>query len=252
MAANDTPTLISRPQRWDQPFGPEMTDADVARLLARPEIAAIQTDRFPSHLPLREILRNDARLVRFRPGDLIVREGDYGNSAFLVLAGKVRVVLAPGLPRALLGRYQTRHKGWWRTLAQLWQNRRIPEFRGVRGTGGKAPGTEVLYKADATGARHVFLQDVPTILDQHKTAVLESGAVFGELAALGRVPRTATMFAETEAELLEIRWQGLREIRRFDDGWRRMIDEHYRANALRVHLRATPLFADLDEATLAQ
>lgn len=51
----------------------------------------------------------------------------------------------------------------------------------------------------------VFLQDVPAILDAHKTAVLENGALFGELAALGRVPRTASMFAETEAELLEIR-----------------------------------------------
>lgn len=229
-----------------------MTNAEVARLLARPEIAAIQASRFPPHLPLHEILRNDARLVRFRPGDLVVREGDYGNSAFLILSGKVRVVMAPGLPRELLGRYQTRRRGWWRTLAQLWQNRRVPEVRGVGSAADHAAGTEIFYKADATGAQHVFLQDVPAILDRHKTAVLESGAVFGELAALGRVPRTATMFAETEAELLEIRWQGLREIRRFDEGWRRMVDEHYRANALRVHLRATPLFAGLAETTLAQ
>jgi Fe-S-cluster-containing dehydrogenase component/CRP-like cAMP-binding protein len=90
------------------------------------------------------------------------------------------------------------------------------------------------------------------VLDQHRTAKLGAGDIFGELAALGRVPRTATMFAETEAELLEIRWQGLREIRRFDDGWRRRIDERYRANALKVHLRATPLFARLDEEALQQ
>ena len=81
---------------------------------------------------------------------------------------------------------------------------------------------------------------------------MQDGALFGELAALGRVPRTASMFAETEAELLEIRWQGLREIRRYDAGWRRMIEEKYRANALRIHLRATPLFAGLDEAALEQ
>jgi Fe-S-cluster-containing dehydrogenase component len=246
MAATDTPTPITRPQRWDQPFGLDMTDADVARLLAQPEIAAIRVDRFPDRLPLREILRNDARLVRFQPGSLIVREGDYGNSAFLILSGKVRVVLPPGLPREMLGRHEVRQKGWWRSLAQLCKNRRVPEVRASE----PSDATGLFRKGEGDTEHRVFLQDVPAILDHHKTAVLESGALFGELAALGRVPRTATMFAETDTELLEIRWQGLREIRRFDEGWRRMIDERYRANALQAHLRATPLFAGLDESTL--
>jgi Fe-S-cluster-containing dehydrogenase component len=246
MAATDTPTPITRPQRWDQPFGLDMTDADVARLLAQPEIAAIRVDRFPARLPLREILRNDARLVRFQPGSLIVREGDYGNSAFLILSGKVRVVLPPGLPREMLGRHEVRQKGWWRSLAQLWKNRRVPEVRASEAS----DATGFFRKAEGDTEHRVFLQDVPAILDQHKTAVLERGALFGELAALGRVPRTATMFAETDTELLEIRWQGLREIRRFDEGWRRMIDERYRANALQAHLRATTLFAGLDESAL--
>jgi Fe-S-cluster-containing dehydrogenase component/CRP-like cAMP-binding protein len=246
MAASDTITSVSRPQRWDSPFGPKMTDADVNRLLARPEIAAIQPNRFPPQTPLREILRNDTRITRFKPGDLVVREGDYGSSAFLVLAGKVRVVLAPGLPRESLGRGETREKNWWAALSQLWKNRRVPEVREK-----KSLVQNVSQRGAAFGVG-VFLQDVPAILDAHKTAVLENGALFGELAALGRVPRTASMFAETEAELLEIRWQGLREIRRYDEGWRRRIEENYRANALRVHLRATPLFSGLDEAALEQ
>ncbi len=247
MAASDSTSIVSRPQRWDSPFGPEMTDADVERLLARPDIAAIQTTRFPPQAPLRGILRNDTRIVRFKPGDLIVREGDYGNSAFLVLAGKVRVVLAPDLPRDLLGRSEAHKKSWWEAVSQLWKNRRVPEVRARAGASANA------YRSGRQPAEtRVFLQDVPAILNAHKTAVLADGALFGELAALGRVPRTATMFAETDAELLEIRWQGLREIRRFDEGWRRMIEERYRANALHIHLRATPLFAGLDEAALAQ
>lgn len=248
MAATDTPTPVTRPQRWDQPFGPEMTEADVARLLARPEIASIRAEHFPSRLPLKEILRNDARIVRFHAGDLIVREGDYGNSAFLVLTGRVRVVLAPGLPREMLGRQEPRRKNFWRSLARLWKDRRVPEVRAAS----QASDATEFFRRDAGAEQRVFLQDVPAVLDRHKTAVLESGVLFGELAALGRVPRTATMFAETEAELLEIRWQGLREIRRFDEGWRRMIDERYRANALQAHLRATPLFSGLDESALTQ
>lgn len=236
-----------RPQRWDTPFGPGLSDAEIDRLLERPEFADIPAERFPAHTPLREILHNDTRLVRLDPGELIVREGDYGHSAFVILSGKARVVLAPGLPPELLGRHKTRRKGWWQTLSQLWQNRHIPELR-VRRGGSKGHSTA---SGDTGFETRVFVQDIPAALDKHRTAVLQEGAIFGELAALGRVPRTASMFADTAIELLEIRWQGLRELRRHDEGWRRRIDERYRANALESHLRALPLFARLDEATLA-
>ncbi len=239
--------LMSRPQRWDTPFGPEMTDADAQRLLARPEFASIDAERFPAHTPLAGILKNDARIVRCQAGDIVVREGDYGNSAFLILQGNLRVVLAPGLPSELLGRLPARKKSFVEALSQLWTNRRIPEVRDTSRYLRKQ-----LHKAEDATASHVFLQDVPAVLDAHKTALLEEGALFGELAALGRVPRTASVFAETEAELLEIRWQGLRDLRKYDESWRRMIDERYRANALKVHLRATPLFARLSETELQQ
>ena len=236
-----------RPQRWDTPFGPGLSDGEIDSLLARPEFSAIRADRFPAHMPLREILRNDTRIVRLDPGELIVREGDYGHSAFVILSGKARVVLAPGLPPELLGRHKARQKGWWQTISQLWQNRRIPELRSNR----RGSPTHANASGDTGFETRLFVQDIPAALDKHRTAVLEEGAIFGELAALGRVPRTTSMFAATPIELLELRWQGLRELRRHDEGWRKRIDERYRANALQSHLRASPLFAQLDEATLA-
>ncbi len=231
---------MSRPQRWDVPFG-DMSEADIDRLMALKEIAEIQADAFPAHIPLRGILKNDARLAVFQAGDIVVREGDYGNSAFLVLGGQLRVVLAPSLPREMIGRQAARKRGFFEALTQLWSNTRVPEVRDAeryRDVRNRSRGS----KGDAT---HIFLQDVPAVLDQHRTAVLGPGRIFGELAALGRVPRSATVFAETGAVLLEIRWQGLRELRRFDPGWKRRIDENYRSNALSTHLSATPLFADL-------
>ncbi len=70
------------------------------------------------------------------------------------------------------------------------------------------------------------------MLKGRDTAEIGPGNIFGELAALGRTPRSASIVCSEDAELLEIRWQGLRELRRFDAGWRRQIDENYRKNAL--------------------
>jgi CRP-like cAMP-binding protein len=187
-----------------------MTDIDVQMLMGLPVIAAMSPERFPEHTPLAGILMNDTRLLEFKAGEIVVREGDYGNSAFLILDGNLRVVLAPNLPRNMIGRKQTKKKNFFQAAAQLWTNSWIPEVRDQsRYADQGSPG-------HGTGAQtHVVLQDIPAVLDEHRTAQLTAGALFGELAALGRVPRTASVFAETDTKLLEIRWQGLREIRKY-------------------------------------
>src|SRR5438067_2395067 len=85
--------LIDRPERWEVSFGPEMNEEDVARLLEIEPFKSMDSDNFPMLLPLWGILRHDTRIVRFEKNDIILRQGDHGNSAFLVLSGSVRVVL---------------------------------------------------------------------------------------------------------------------------------------------------------------
>ena len=242
--ASGPTTIVGRLARWDVPFGADMSDADVDALMERPEIAAIKAENFPPGIPLRGLLRNDARIVSLAPGAIAVREGDYGNSAFLVLDGTLRVVLPPGLPREELGRQAPRTRGILETIARAWNRPAHPEARDLDGRAAR-------LKPEDAARSFMFLQDIPRVLDRNRTVTLEAGDIFGELAALGRVPRSATVFAEGNARLLEIRWQGLRELRRFDPGWKRRIDENYRRNALLNHLQAHPLFASLDAETLA-
>src|SRR5690606_23226189 len=111
-------TQVQRPRRWDTPFGPDMDDAAVARLLATAPFCRMDPARFPLSWSLPDTLRGDTRIVRFQHGDLIVREGDYGNSAFLVLSGKVRIALQR-LPRELLGRAAPARGRPLRALANL-------------------------------------------------------------------------------------------------------------------------------------
>ncbi|MES1195294.1 MAG: cyclic nucleotide-binding domain-containing protein, partial [Opitutus sp.] len=88
------------------------------------------------------------------------------------------------------------------------------------------------------------------MLDADRSIRLQSGELFGEIAALGRTPRTTTVVSDGEALLLEIRWQGLREIRSYAPEWKKEIDRRYRERSLLRHLAETPLLWNLPEATL--
>jgi Fe-S-cluster-containing dehydrogenase component/CRP-like cAMP-binding protein len=239
--------IVDKPQRWDVAFDPEMTDAVVDRLMSVAPCREMKAEKFPKKLSLRDILKNDTRLRRFSTGEIVVREGDYGTSAFLIVTGSVRVVLASGLPASVLGRRETRRKNFFQVVAQLWANSKYPE---IRYGGAASPDPRLGPRAVADEEFRVFLQDVPRVLDEQKTALLEAGEIFGEIAALSRMPRTATVFAEQDAELLEIRWQGLRDLMRYDEALRKHIDQIYRERALETYLRSLPVFARLTDDQL--
>ncbi len=237
--------VIDKPERWDSSFDPDMTEADVNRLLEIRPFSEMNSGKFSKRTPLRGILKNDARIRRFKNGEIIVRAGDYGSSAFLVLAGNARVVLDPGLPVSLLGRRKSQDKSLFQIVAQLWTNPRDPE---VRTPAELEQDTGVKVGGEFKG---VFLQDVPRILDEHLTATMSPGDFFGEIAALSRSARTSTIFAVGDAtEMLEIRWQGLRDLLRFDDHLRHHIDRIYRERTLATHLREIPIFRRLNDEQL--
>ncbi|MBL4775665.1 MAG: cyclic nucleotide-binding domain-containing protein, partial [Mariprofundus sp.] len=195
----------SRPQRWDVPFDLDITTADVDRVLAIKPFCDIDQNKFPKAIPLPEIIRNEARIIKYKAGDLVVRYGDYGNSAFFVIKGKVRVLLpTPNnqLPESTLGRKPSKNKTLWESISQAWKNPRTAEFRD------KVQGGLIEDKAEGVsrekgGSTAIFLQDIPGIIQDHDTVTIGEGEFFGEIAALGRTPRTTTIFAdEDDTELL--------------------------------------------------
>ncbi|MBM3876817.1 MAG: cyclic nucleotide-binding domain-containing protein [Verrucomicrobia bacterium] len=240
---SETPTIIQRPGRFDNPFEPEgLGDAQVARLLKVAPFKEMDPNGFPKRTSLADILKHDMRVRTFGKGELIVRAGDYGTSAFMVLSGSVRVVLQPGLPNSVLGRRETRKVGWFRAFAQLWSNSKQPEIR----TPSQLKQDSRVAARQAGKEVKVFLQDVPRVLDEHRTSEMQAGEFFGELAALTRSPRSATVFAAAEGtEMLEVRWQGLRDLMRYDESLRKHIEETYRERALATHLREIPCFGHL-------
>ena len=240
---------MARPKRWDAPFDPRMSAEMVDQLMRIEPFSRMDEQAFSRNLPLRGILQNDCRVVHHMPGDIVIREGDYGNSAFQILDGNLCVSLVP-LPADILGRSEPRKKSTWQALQQLWKNRRQAEVRDYVNHDAEST-APIGQRHDDSGEPQIFIQDLPRVLQPGQTARLQRGEMFGELAALNRTPRSATVVAETECQLLEIRWQGLRDLLKRDPAMRQHIDQLYRQNSLQVHLRATPLLRNLSDSEIA-
>jgi len=242
-----TSVLIQRPRRWDNPFSADMEDADVDRILGIDLFRNMDAERFPASTPLREIVRNDMRIRRFRNGDIIIRAGDYETSVFIVMSGKVRAILPPGLSNDVLGRAELPKKGFWAAFRQVWGNSNLPEVRdSTRYARARGTGTRQLDSEET----QIFLQDIPRILEENQTAQIGPDGMFGEIAALSREARTTTIFSDGDAELIEIRRQGILDVCRRADKFRQHIDKLYRERTLKTHLQETPIFKHLSREVI--
>lgn len=248
---------VQRPDRWDHPLSDAMDSGVAAGLLAQPPFSLMDAERFARNTPLQDILQNDTRLIECETGDIVFREGQYGGTAYLVLSGDVRIFLSRMVPGE-----SPREISKWGGKSWLEFFRRRKASAAEKGDRRKSPrrntgdpqeaGVDVDkligYRGNGTDTR-IFLQDVPGVLSEHETSQVSQGELFGEMAAVTRSPREFTAIAETKCVLLEIRWQGLKLLKQ-DPTFRNLLDERYRGEVLRTHLRETDLFRFIPEDSM--
>lgn len=245
---------VQRPDRWDHPLCPDMSSSQVEWLQRQSPFSEMDASRFANNASLADILRNDSRILHLEPGDLVFREGQYGGSAYLVLGGSVRISLSRLLPNKV-GSASTSNP--WLAWLKRPRGRRGGgrDLRRRLRTGsprvGAAASIVSLGYRGAGSETRIFLQDVPGVISQYATSSVQAGELFGEMAAVTRSPREYTAFAETSCAVLEIRWQGLKLLKQ-DTAFRRLLDERYRGEILRTHLRETMLFRYLPTESLEQ
>ncbi len=233
---------IERPTRWDHPLDPSMLLRDLDWLIASEPFASMNPNCFPKATPLVDILKNDARISRYEHGDVIIREGEYGGSAFIVVRGCVRTLITR-LESSSLEVAQRERPSWLKLLRDSLRRFPVPEVRHVATTRSHKDGPPGLVTRvrSVDDKPRVFLQDASAILAGSTSEPLGEGELFGEMAAITRSPSHYTVVAEGPVVLLEIRWQGLRLLRR-DPEFQKQLDHRYRGAGLKAHLRETLLF----------
>ncbi|MFM1548727.1 MAG: cyclic nucleotide-binding domain-containing protein [Lentisphaeria bacterium] len=214
---------------------------------------AISQEILDSIKEIRDTFRFDSRIIDLESATednplVLCRAGDFGHTAYYVISGELSVIM----DRAALqlqssdGRHTVKKRGLSKIIAQLWQNKsQVREWRSSVNKG----------KGDAGDAgEYMFLQDSDAVFDVREGGRYElvnticAGELVGELSALGRTPRTATILAKKSARVLEIRWQGLRDLRSSSSIFKNLTDAAYRERALDMHLRRIDAFSKLDDA----
>ncbi|HKV03553.1 MAG TPA: cyclic nucleotide-binding domain-containing protein [Candidatus Acidoferrales bacterium] len=162
---------------------------------------------------------------RFKAGELICREGEYGSTAFYILEGKAQVsistpmahVKTQGGIKKFIGKLSSR-------LAQRQQDRR-----------------------DEEADQRWIPIDAPMDLSyDNPVAQLGPGDLFGEMTCMSLYPRSATVIAATDCTVLEM-LRNVLDIMQRNKNFRAQLDQSYRRRALDSHLRAVPVFAELTE-----
>lgn len=253
LASEQQEFLDERNRRWDEPFGKEpLTWETVQRILDLPVFADVKPSDYPEWLPLEKIVAYDGRLVRRAKGEAIIRKGDYGNSLFVILEG---AVIGTGGADAdgdgqLRGRRRKRSVG--RALRQIFRKNRPREYRRTRRrlrSGGISEESWLTVKA--TEVTQIGRTDIDRLLAEPGCFELQAPQMFGELAALTRTPRSASVYARDDDTLLfELRWQGLRDIRDWSEHFRTRIDQLYSERGLVTRLQECPVFSHLDQEAL--
>jgi len=160
---------------------------------------------------------------RFRKGELICKEGEFGSTAFFILEGKARVSISSPIAHV---KTQGGAKGFFKRL-----------------TSTLAPREADRREGEAQN-RTIPIDASVDLNYENPVAELGAGDLFGEMTCMNFYPRSATVRAESEVVAYEM-LRNVLDIMLKNKSFRAQVDQNYRRRALENHLRGVPMFADL-------
>jgi CRP-like cAMP-binding protein/ferredoxin-like protein FixX len=161
-----------------------------------------------------------------RAGEVIVREGENGSTAFYMLEGTVDIYISA----------QRAH------VASTEQKRGLV----ARITSKLRTRKEHARDEDAKDRTFIPIDASVDLPYDNPVAELGAGELFGEMTCMNFYPRSATVRAKTDCVVLEM-LRNVLDVLQKNKNFRAELDRNYRQRALRNHLRSVPVFAGLDE-----
>jgi CRP-like cAMP-binding protein/Fe-S-cluster-containing hydrogenase component 2 len=160
---------------------------------------------------------------RFRKGELICKEGEFGSTAFFILEGKAQVSISSPMAHVKTqGGAQGFFKRLTSTLAPREADKREEEARD----------------------RTIPIDASVDLSYDNPVAELGAGDLFGEMTCMNFYPRSATVRADSDVVAYEM-LRNVLDIMLKNKTFRAQVDQNYRKRALENHLRGVPMFADL-------
>ena len=165
---------------------------------------------------------------RFRRGEIICREGEYGSTAFYILEGRARVSISSPIAHV---KTQGGATGFFSRLTSSLARRKEDQ------------------REEEAGQRWIPIDAPVDLAYDNPVAELGPGDLFGEMTCMSFYPRSATVRAETDCVMLEM-LRNVLDILQKNKTFRAQLDQTYRRRALDTHLRGVPILAGLTDEFL--
>ena len=164
---------------------------------------------------------------RFRKGEVVCREGEFGSTAFFLIEGSATVSI-----RAPMAHVKT--------------------AGGLQGFVRRIKSALVGEKEDPrpdAGGRPIPIDAPVNLTTDRPVATLAAGSLFGEMTCLSFYPRSATVVAAENCVMLEMLRNVLQILQR-TEAFRQRLEADYRSRAMDEHLRSVPLLSGLSKEFL--
>lgn len=159
---------------------------------------------------------------RYKKGQIICRQGDFGSTAYFIESGTVSVYIDTPVSHVS----PKNSNGFFKKITSVL----APRAEQPR----KGEGNQAFIHIDAP-------VDLPY---SNPVAQLQAGDLFGEMTCMNFYPRSATVRAKEDVVVLEM-LRNVLDILRKNRDFRKKIDFDYRQRALDNHLRSTKIFKDI-------
>ena len=166
---------------------------------------------------------------RFRKGEVVCREGEFGSTAFYIVEGRARVSISSPIAHV---KTQGGAKGFFKRLTST------------------LVGRDEDKREEEARDRTIPIDASVDLSYGNPVAELGPGDLFGEMTCMNFYPRSATVVAESDVVAYEM-LRNVLDIMLKNKTFRAQLDETYRRRALENHLRGVPMFADLSAEFIA-